>query len=141
MNMTLEQAIKILHPVGEDKCVTDDEFFDDLDQIEPALLLACEVMQREVERRADHSGEANKMVEVVVSKTENEPLTLEELRGMDGEPVWVSFLNSKVSISGQWHLVRNITDEVINCFENYMPFCDYGKTWLAYRQKPNGGEG
>lgn len=70
-----------------------------------------------------------------IPRTENNHLTLDELRGMDGEPVWVSFLNSKVSISGQWHLVRNITDEVINCFENYMPFCDYGKTWLAYRRK------
>lgn len=54
MNMTLEQAIRILHPVGEDECVTDDEFFEDLDQVYPALLLACEVMQREVDRTKTH---------------------------------------------------------------------------------------
>lgn len=52
MSMTLEQAIRILNPVGEGKCATDDEFFEDLDQVEPALLLACEVLQREVERQA-----------------------------------------------------------------------------------------
>ena len=70
------------------------------------------------------------------TQPDNKPLTLDELRQMNGEPVWVCFLNSRVSVSGQWHLVRNITKEVINCFENYMPFCDYGKTWLAYRHKP-----
>lgn len=69
-----------------------------------------------------------------------QPLTLEELQEMDGEPVWI-IENGKtecgvVSLEG-------------NCFEkepvitlangNFYLLKEYnGKTWLAYRTKPEG---
>ena len=59
----------------------------------------------------------------------NEPLTLDELRKMDGEPVWLVNQNGGrcVIMSGVylWNSRKN---------------ADYGKTWLAYRQKPEEGK-
>ena len=55
----------------------------------------------------------------------NEPLTLDELREMDGEPVWLVNQNG-----GRWVIMSGayLCDSRKNA--------DYGKTWLAYRQKP-----
>ena len=66
----------------------------------------------------------------------NEPLTLDELRKMDGEPVWVEFQDGS---GGCWGLVH-ITVFTHIVFANGH-FCTvgkpyYGKTWIAYRHKP-----
>lgn len=54
----------------------------------------------------------------------NDPLTLEELREMDGEPVWVANLSAKKKdgFCNEWALIEN-----------------YGDYWLAYRRKPEKG--
>ena len=54
----------------------------------------------------------------------NEPLTLDELREMDGEPVWLVNQNG-----GRWVIMSGayLWDSRKNA--------DYGKTWLAYRNK------
>ena len=54
----------------------------------------------------------------------NEPLTIDELREMDGEPVWLVNQNG-----GRWVIMSGayLWDSRKNA--------DYGKTWLAYRQK------
>lgn len=56
---------------------------------------------------------------------ENQPLTLDELRQMDGEPVWLVNQNG-----GRWVIMSGVYlwDSRKNA--------DYGKTWMAYRQKP-----
>ena len=54
----------------------------------------------------------------------NEPLTLDELREMDGEPVWLVNQNG-----GRWVIMSGVY--LWNSRKN----ADYGKTWLAYRQK------
>jgi len=67
----------------------------------------------------------------------NAPLTLEELRKMDGEPVWVKRSNGieqyyiAVSVGIGLDLYRG------GC--GYEGFADYGKTWLSYRRKPEEG--
>ena len=55
----------------------------------------------------------------------NAPLTMEELRKMDGEPVWCVSLGAKLSRGDGWYIGVN----------NWH-MGGYGKTWLAYRQKP-----
>ena len=61
----------------------------------------------------------------------NEPLTLDELRKMDGE-VWVCYPQA---IFGS-----NLPPaEDMSCSRYKFRFSDYGKTWLAYRQKPEEG--
>ena len=59
----------------------------------------------------------------------NEPLTLDELREMDGEPVWLVNQNG-----GRWVIMSGVY--LWNSRKN----ADYGKTWLAYRQKPEEGK-
>ena len=66
-------------------------------------------------------------------------LTLDELRQMDGEPVWVEFRDGS---GGCWGLVH-ITRFIHVVFANGL-YCTvgkpyFGKTWLAYRQKPEEG--
>lgn len=71
-----------------------------------------------------------------IAPTPNDPLTLEELREMDGEPVWV------VQISGElrpfWMLV-DVEDESASSRLYCAMFEDYGTEWLAYRRRPEEG--
>lgn len=66
----------------------------------------------------------------------NDPLTLTELHGMDGEPVY---------IHGSDRCGYYIATDVEIGLDLYRGGCgyegykDYGKTWLAYRRKPDGG--
>lgn len=71
----------------------------------------------------------------------NEALTLEELRGMTGEPVWVQYPG--MPQYGRWVIVAGADEQdgarTLYCQSDYSD--DYGKTWLAYRRPPEGGEG
>ena len=65
----------------------------------------------------------------------NEPLTLDELRQMDGEPVWC------VEITGreEWLFRRDggfadMYGEFTS--DDFMVWDNYGKLWWCYRQKP-----
>ena len=65
----------------------------------------------------------------------NEPLTLEELREMDGEPVYC------VEITGreEWLFRRDggfadMYGEFTS--DDFMSWDNYGKLWWCYRQKP-----
>lgn len=65
----------------------------------------------------------------------NDPLTLDELREMDGEPVWIIPMRGSggfctwMLVDAEYELCREAHGEMA-VFEN----C--GKTWLAYRRKP-----
>lgn len=82
------------------------------------------------------------------ARDENPPLTLEELREMDGEPVWVEdLLIPKCSC---YHFVQKIGCHILLMEPRYYPAEDvmiphycandenqgYQNTWLAYRRKP-----
>lgn len=54
------------------------------------------------------------------------PLTLEQLREMDGEPVWYHHLADVEWMWEGWHIHRN----------DLVKLDDYGKTWLPYAHKP-----
>ena len=74
----------------------------------------------------------------------NEPLTLDELRKMDGEPVWVVCLTPEIYDEPpiRWRILEK---SIIGTFgvwgnkDSCLTERDYGKTWLAYRQKPEEG--
>lgn len=69
-----------------------------------------------------------------------EPISLEQLRQMDGNPVWVECTEEYNSVK-KWDIVCfNQHDGIIN---KYFPFrhaplsmLEYGETWLAYTHKP-----
>ena len=70
---------------------------------------------------------------------ENKPLTLEQLRQMDGEPVWI-----KADHYGIYADIVNLIGKEDG--ENWVSFKinyrlrenGYGKTWLAYANRPEG---
>lgn len=77
------------------------------------------------------------------AQPENEPLTLSELRGMGGEPVWIQE-SAPYTFAGYKILCSPVVDEYEDvCFEGGDCYYshDYGKTWLAYRAKPERSEG
>ena len=80
-------------------------------------------------RQQDHFREVTKKVE---------PLTLDELRKMDGEPVYC------VEITGreEWLFRRDggfadMYGEFTS--DDFMSWDNYGKLWWCYRQKPEEG--
>ncbi len=65
-----------------------------------------------------------------------QPLTIEDLRQMDGEPVWLDGFEWRVSygvstISGSLCLETGLDSRI--------PLDGYGETWFAYRHKPKEG--
>ena len=62
----------------------------------------------------------------------NEPLTLSELRTMDGDPVWVQ--SPGVPEYGRWAIVEGVGENCLFLHDDFTCH-EYGKTWLAYRQK------
>ena len=71
----------------------------------------------------------------------NEALTIEQLREMDGEPVYVhNLFPAKRKFEWQWALVCKERGNAEATTYTYR-FLDYGKTWLAYRRPPEGEEG
>ena len=70
------------------------------------------------------------------ARDKNPPLTLEELQGMDGEPVWVVPLNDFYILPANYLVNAYAEQIVVDKFGAYLDFEDYGKTWLAYRRKP-----
>ena len=70
----------------------------------------------------------------------NDPLTLEQLREMDGEPVWVeSCRNTK---NGKY-VIFDGYDQVLHCLRviggGLFDCTVMGKSWLAYRRRPEDG--
>ena len=76
------------------------------------------------------------------NKPENEPLTQDELKQMEGEPVWIVTLDG--TDEPRWEIVVSAGKCgvdlicVLNGFEtrDYADFDLYNDTWLAYRNKP-----
>ena len=83
----------------------------------------------------EDGGEILKSETVTNRSRLNEPLTLDELRKMDGEPVYC------VEITGreEWLFRRDggfadMYGEFAS--DDFMVFDNYGKLWWCYRQKP-----
>lgn len=72
----------------------------------------------------------------------NDPLTLEQLREMDGGPVWAELLPPTAGSKAGWALAytNHGCSAAQQRWTNWTLWYDeYGKTWLAYRRKPEEG--
>lgn len=84
------------------------------------------------------NGEGSELYEAfqiaveVLRGCRNGPLTLDELRKMDGEPVWIEFIDPKETCPPHWRIWN--THEC-----QHWELDGYGKYWLAYHQKPEEG--
>ncbi len=81
-----------------------------------------------------------------IKAEQNEPLTLDELRKMEGEPIWLEFVNQHAH--SKYRIVRGLSDNAV-VFEEYdnefgpynsVYLGHYGRIWLAYRHKPMEGQ-
>ena len=74
-----------------------------------------------------------------VSHDPNEPLTLEELRQMEGEPVWIDYIYP-IPFKSCWAIFYEESEGKafmqFNNGCNSMITKEYRKTWLAYRRRP-----
>lgn len=80
----------------------------------------------------------------VPAKALNEPLTLEELREMDEEPVYVVPKDKPAHCGGWcgvtvWKCDRYSYVSLLRDADSGWGFEKYGKTWIAYRRPPEGG--
>ena len=69
----------------------------------------------------------------------NEPLTLERLREMDGEPVWIVDVGPHKWYGPGWAIVDR-DNCLVRTVKNWNPvfFERYGERWIAYRRPPEG---
>lgn len=71
-----------------------------------------------------------------------EPLTIEELRQMDGQPVFVVNLNNRNN--SRWEIIKGTNEPNALDFFSFRDSIyfirSYGKTWLAYRRRPESEE-
>ena len=75
----------------------------------------------------------------------NEPLTLDELLKMDGQPVWIKRLKGLSVCDTDWAVVDVCPNKIRVWWfgsevEDEPSEKDYGETWLAYRRPPEGEE-
>ena len=115
--MTREEAIKILEYPVKKWSMEWDEREDGLSYYE-ALDMAISAL-----RQQECVGDVNKS------------LTLDELRRMEGQPVYI------VENTEYWAIVNSFDQAGVYLLsygnpDDYGYFGFYGKTWLAYRQKP-----
>lgn len=71
-----------------------------------------------------------------ITSPPNAPMTLEELRGMDGEPVYIKRIGSSHPDDREWALVDREHEICRTAFGCKAFFELYGKSWLAYRWPP-----
>jgi len=69
-----------------------------------------------------------------------QPLTLEELQKMDGEPVYVIWDSDIEPYIGSCWMLVGVPEERLNTDCEWVDFADLDETCKAYRQKPTEGE-
>lgn len=128
--MTREEAINVL--VNEKECVLRET----CERLECA---SCELVMPV----GNILSAYDIAIDVLREQEEREnptPLTLDELRQMDGEPVWLE--TGEVSIGeqicGSWEIFIGRESAIYYFTRRKRGFFaeHYGKTWLAYRSKP-----
>ena len=116
--MTREEAIEILR---KNRPTSDPR---------PCGLELCDAVDMAISalRQQDHFREVTKKVE---------PLTLEELRKMDNQPVWIEDVGEYKWHGSGWAIVDRENCLVRKASNGDHAFFErYWKGWVAYRQKP-----
>lgn len=82
--------------------------------------------QATLSRESNHFPDLTKMV----------PLTLDQLREMDGQPVWVKVLDTRFNEENQW-AICNADYQMVTLKDGFkLFFCGYESNWLAYTYPP-----
>lgn len=68
--------------------------------------------------------------------TEPKPLTLDELRKMDGKPVWCVAENKNLVDGSGWHIVNSTEEELIDKHKSYWRFDQLIEDYQCYDREP-----
>ena len=103
---------------------------------------AIEILQEEHDWVQEPSYVINaieKAIAALRSLDAVEPLTIEELREMDGEPVWIVDVGPHKWYGPGWAIVDR-DNCLVRTVKNWNAvfFESYGERWLAYRRQPEG---
>ena len=112
MSMTIQQAITELSGlIG----VYDDIYDYEAKELWPVFELAVTALREKAERE------------------DPKPLTIEELRGMIGYPIYIVHSHG----GNEWNIFTGYNDcSFWSMGESFYLNCRYGKGWNAYRHKP-----
>ena len=93
-----------------------------------------------IEIQAEHMKQTKEFIEKAAA---NQPLTWDELKQMEGKPVWVEILSDEIDLSSRWMMVARetkahslplaYTDDMGHWIYGHED--DLGKTWQAYRKE------
>ena len=120
MSMTIEEAIKrinqhmSIHHIGQYPHI----------HLAEAMQMAIDALQEKAERE------------------DPKPLTIEQLRQMDGEPVYIVDQCKESTLLTGWIVFSHHHDDgfVPRGNAGWFSVSGYGERWLAYRHKPKGVE-
>lgn len=132
--MTREEAIRIIDPKTTCDALSEIEYFGGFSGEWARSIALCEALSMAAAALREQEA---KCVEIEAVK----PLTLDELREMDGQPVLIELLDTDELykkfwvIRTDWCDTRN-PEPMIMFHMRWYSHADYGKTWLAYRHKP-----
>lgn len=76
----------------------------------------------------------------------NDPLTLEELREMDGDKIYIQHIGAcKGFLDDEYAPYYSKLEQYVQKYNGMLRACDlpskyYGEAWRAYRRNPEGGE-
>lgn len=125
--MTREEAIRILDPETTCNALGEIEYFGGFSGEWARSIALCEALSMAAAAPREQEERENPT-----------PLTLDELRQMAGEPVWIKLFDPDEefwALRNDWVDTRN-PEPMILLHGRWYLHDDYGKTWLAYRQKP-----
>ena len=111
--MTVEEAITILDPETRRETLRKIPVMDRIEADQEACRIAVAALRAQLES--------------------NDPLTLEQLRKMDGEPVCIAPVDGGPYT---WMLVDTEYEVCREAYGGLAVFENLGKTWLAYRRRP-----
>lgn len=129
--MTRKEAINVLK--NEIQCVL-------RDSCERSECASCDLVMP-IERILSAYDMAIAALQEQEERENKMPLTLEEVKRINNEPVWVCFFGGAIAREDGWFILIDNGEyeyEVLlrgkeSCYKSYNY---YGKTWIAYKNRP-----
>lgn len=134
--MTIEEAIKRCENIRDGAFAVLDSGFGTHDNENPLVY----------KKRVEFANICIASLRAQAERENPQPLTLEDLRGMDGEWVWAISSDPDLTVSAWAYIVASQAhtlweykpDRLLGNVQ--LDFENYGKTWIAYRSKPKRSE-
>jgi hypothetical protein len=112
---------------------TPEELKDALDTL--YIMMASHAHIRKSDAEWSAINTAVEIIEDYAERQNPQPLTLSQLRQMDGLPVWVTEKHKETRCG-----IVDIGNKDIETKAKYYPFAELGKTYKAYAHQPKGAQ-